>query len=152
MTDEEIIIDGVGVSRCSNYDHGSYFECKESCCHCDEIPNCYFKQLKRKEQELLNQEKIINKLIKERDNFEQECEKLKREIAFGNNGELSDKNKSHSFKDLNDENSNYNQALNEIEKIVSEPCFFFDKTCEECSNNCEQEILDIIHKAKESKR
>mgnify|MGYP007085029655 CR=1 FL=1 len=47
MTDkEEIIIDGIDVSRCSNYDHGSYFECKVGCCHCDEIPNCYFKQLK----------------------------------------------------------------------------------------------------------
>ena len=51
MTDKEIIIDGVDVSRCSNYDHDSYFECKDGCCHCDEIPNCYFKQLKHKEQE-----------------------------------------------------------------------------------------------------
>lgn len=51
MTDKEIIIDGVDVSKCSNYDHDSYFECKDGCCHCDEIPNCYFKQLKHKEQE-----------------------------------------------------------------------------------------------------
>lgn len=51
MTDKKIIIDGVDVSRCNNYDHGSYFECNVCCCHCDEIPNCYFKQLKRKEQE-----------------------------------------------------------------------------------------------------
>lgn len=51
MADNKIIIDGVDVSRCSNYDHDSYFECKDGCCHCDEIPNCYFKQLKHKEQE-----------------------------------------------------------------------------------------------------
>lgn len=51
MADKQIIIDGVDVSRCSNYDHNSYFECKVYYCHCDEIPNCYSKQLKRKEQE-----------------------------------------------------------------------------------------------------
>ena len=51
MKDKEIIIDGIDISKCSNYDHGSYFECKDGCCHCDEIPNCYYKQLKRKEKE-----------------------------------------------------------------------------------------------------
>lgn len=49
MTDK--IIDGIDVSKCSNYDQDSFFECENSYCHCDEISNCYFKQLKRKEQE-----------------------------------------------------------------------------------------------------
>lgn len=64
MADKEIIIDGVDVSECGQ----SYYDCdpqgnpiKRIKCHreyndriyhCDEFHNCYFKQLKRKEQKL----------------------------------------------------------------------------------------------------
>lgn len=41
----------------------------------------------------------------------------------------------------------YKQALDKIKEIVNEPCTVFDKTCEECNNNCEQEILSIINEA-----
>ena len=41
------------------------------------------------------------------------------------------------------------QALDKIKEIVNEPCAVFDKTCEECNNNCEQEILSIINEAME---
>mgnify|MGYP004640941019 CR=1 FL=1 len=51
MTDKEIIFNGVDVSECRNYDRNQFWECKPFACHCYEIPNCYFKQLKRKEQE-----------------------------------------------------------------------------------------------------
>ena len=51
MTDKEIIIDDVDVSGCKHYDPEQYFKCNISCCHCEENPNCYYKQLKRKEQE-----------------------------------------------------------------------------------------------------
>lgn len=52
MTGKEIIINGVDVNKCRNYDPEQYFECEISSCHCEEITNCYFKQLKRKEQKL----------------------------------------------------------------------------------------------------
>ena len=61
MADKQIIIDGVDVSGCK------YFDCCNKECKaeyyirhgyeiveydsCKENPNCYFKQLKRKEQE-----------------------------------------------------------------------------------------------------
>ena len=61
MTDKQIIIDGVDVSKCK------YFDCDSKKCKaeyyvrhgyeiveydtCRENPNCYYKQLKRKEQE-----------------------------------------------------------------------------------------------------
>lgn len=53
MTDKQIIIDGVDVVGCEDYGYrgkAGYW------CHnydepCTDYPNCYYKQLKRKEQE-----------------------------------------------------------------------------------------------------
>lgn len=64
------------------------------------------------EVEQITLKRIIDKLQAK----EQECEELKREIAFGNNGKLSDKIRAIVFKDLNDENSKYKQALDEIKQ------------------------------------
>lgn len=78
MTDKQIIINGVDVSRCSNYDRNSYFECKVYYCHCDEAPNCHFKQLKRKEQEyeeLKAKIKYMKEYIKTVENARNELEK-----------------------------------------------------------------------------
>ena len=71
MTDKQIIIDGVDVSKCK------YFDCDSKKCKaeyyvrhgyeiveydsCRENPNCYYKQLKRKEEECEELKKIINK-------------------------------------------------------------------------------------------
>lgn len=60
MADKEIIIDGVDVRDCKNYNSEEYWACKPHCCHCEELPNCYFKQLKRAEQKL---NKIKNRCI-----------------------------------------------------------------------------------------
>ena len=64
MTDkEQIIINGVDVSRCENYNSKNRFTCYPYICNCHEKPNCYFKQLARKTQE---------------------CEELKRKIGINN--------------------------------------------------------------------
>lgn len=42
MTDKQIIIDGVDVSECDE---------RSMCINCESVTNCYYKQLKRKEQE-----------------------------------------------------------------------------------------------------
>ena len=61
---------------------------------------------------ILEQKKCpIYKLKQQLQEKEKECEELKREIAFGNNGKLSDKIRAIVFKDLNAENSKYKQAL-----------------------------------------
>ena len=52
MANKEIIIDGVNVSECRNYDSSEYWKCEPFICHCEELPNCYFKQFKRAEQKL----------------------------------------------------------------------------------------------------
>ena len=57
MTDKQIIIDGVDVSECPAMCTYNVLGIEDKpCCYkfheyCSAIPNCYFKQLKRKEQE-----------------------------------------------------------------------------------------------------
>ena len=90
MTDKkEIIINGINLKECKYFkgvgcinSSFKFWGCTKLGGMCSEHPDCYFKQLKRKEQELLNQEKIINKLIRERDNFEQECENYKEKVEY----------------------------------------------------------------------
>lgn len=59
----------------------------------------------------------------------QECEELKREIAFGNNGALSDKIRAEVFKELNNENDQLKQTLTEIKEIA-------EKAKKDICNNC----------------
>lgn len=80
MTDKEKIIDGVDVSECRHSHYGKceidydewnneiirYNECQNS-------PNCYYKQLKRKEQE-------CEELLKQLDQLKAENESLKKEL------------------------------------------------------------------------
>lgn len=73
MTDKQIIIDGVDVSKCSYFNFTDEHYCDEcssefGCAVCDERTNCYYKQLKRLEQE--NKElKEKNKNIKAHKDF-----------------------------------------------------------------------------------
>lgn len=45
-----IIIHDIDISECGNYDMDNNFTCDGSFCKCEELPNCQFKQLRRKEQ------------------------------------------------------------------------------------------------------
>ena len=82
---EQIMIDGVDVNRCIDFNKRD----KVSCYHilydkCNENPNCYFKQLARKTQLSIEQSKELIRLrkklqestIKNR-NLKQECEQIK---------------------------------------------------------------------------
>ena len=54
MTDKQMIIDGIDVSECINRNDlkfASYNCYLNGGCQCKDNPNCYYKQLKRKEQE-----------------------------------------------------------------------------------------------------
>ena len=122
---EEIIIDGVDVSECDHlkYDH---IGCDIDQTYC--LGNdCYFKQLKRKEQE---------------------CEKYKKgfeeDFAF-NNELINDKLQ------IGLERNRYKQALDEIEKTINEDDFNLcpiDDSCD-CHRGLEKDILAIINKVKE---
>ena len=91
MTDKQIIIDGVPVQDCCyfDYENDGY---EDSCyIHQNECSaqNCYYKQLKRKEQEC---EELKNELINikwniesqniEIDNYERQLDQLKAENSY----------------------------------------------------------------------
>ena len=100
MTDKQIIIDGVDVSGCKKYEH-EIARCNatlKNMCFCGgrctdkKNADCYFKQLKRKEQELqeamdnyvqldLQRVKEYNELVDLYKAKEQECDKLKQTLA-----------------------------------------------------------------------
>jgi predicted nuclease with TOPRIM domain len=71
MTDEQIMIDGVDVAGCEHYGYrgkAGYW------CHnydepCTDNPNCVYKQLKRKEQELADLKEFCEKLKKSNSNY-----------------------------------------------------------------------------------
>ena len=64
MTDKPIIVDGVDVSGCEYCLKMTKYRCAIQRdvykCLCEENPNCYFKQLKRKEQALNEIEKYLD--------------------------------------------------------------------------------------------
>ena len=122
MTDKQIIIDGVDVSKCKYIDIENF---EKPICHCIsqrnecEMPceynkDCYFKQLARKEQE-------CKELTSQRD----KCE-------FGNNI-------------LEHERNKYKQALDEIEHQVTE---LFLGVENKDRTYCEK-ILGIINSVKD---
>ena len=69
MTDKEIIIGGVDVSKCSYGElEKAIFKCsceynvRSASMFCKDNPNCYFKQLKRKEQEVNKYKQALNEI------------------------------------------------------------------------------------------
>lgn len=140
MTDkEQIMINGVDVSGCISFDKNNEYNI---CCYddiredkipfanfCVENKNCYYKQLKRKEQE---------------------CEELLKENQQLRNS-LSD---SLMFKFTGQENetNRYRKALEEIEAATKINC---EEICGRKFENCNDtscfsvNILDIINKAKD---
>lgn len=81
MTDkEQIIIDGVNVSGCNHYKNGS---CEiEVLTPCPYYNNCYYKQLKRKEQELEYYKIQFNADTKEMDGYQNEIVKHLESIEY----------------------------------------------------------------------
>lgn len=73
MTDKEIIIDGIDVSGCIYLPY-----CEDKQGNCGNNPNCYFKQLKRKNAEYNK----IAVLLRDTDIYSQVCETCRDEILI----------------------------------------------------------------------
>lgn len=99
MTDKQII----DITKCPFYREGKIctYLPYESKCESD----CNWISYKEMEEQLLRKE--------------QECEELKREIAFGNNGTLSDKIRAEVFKELNNKNDRLKAKCEELEKQLN---------------------------------
>lgn len=133
--DKEIIIDGVDVSECYFLNKGiTRLLCtcpSEIDEECKYNPNCYFKQLKLKEQE---------------------CEELKAQL--NDMACMDDDNVlCYPRQELKKECDRYRKALEEIGKIVKINC---EEICGRKFEDCNdflcssKNILDIINKAKEN--
>ena len=146
---KEIIIDGVDVSKCTHIDNWKHCNCcndliktiypKATKCHieedlrCEIYLNCYFKQLKRKEQE---------------------CEKLKKEqaeikkyLGISSKTIMERLEELQEFRDIDkDKLYQAEQALDEIEKT----CLFKIENRQFVLPNVWQHFLDVINKAKDN--
>ena len=63
MTDKQIIIDGVDVSGCEHYEDLNCSAYRDSCGYpldCKDKPNCYYKQLKRKEEKIEKIQEVLD--------------------------------------------------------------------------------------------
>ena len=178
MTDEQIIIDGIDVSGCEYYDKNkSSLTCTCEEYSCSECYNCYYKQLKAKEQSearLVKQIQIIfvfinnhpeifkgiyggvDKIITEyAECKEQECEKLKKQ-----NKMLSQNNSVQQWCDMYNQKDKecFNallklgykqQALDEIEEYVKNQLDGFGNDAYNMDKSAINSIQSIINKAKE---
>lgn len=122
MTDNEVIIDGVDVQGCKNFNSAvkpanncQYKEFTRSC----KGRNCYYKQLQRKTAE---------------------CEKLNEEFKIKEQWRINDE---HAMEKLDLKIGKYKSALEKIEKIINEV-----GGGSVYVNARYSEIQDIINKAK----
>ena len=166
MTDKkEIMIDGVEVSGCKEYIWALSHVCnlvngRTDKFECNYYPNCYFKQLARKEQECdywkhqaeLGSE-TTDRLSKQLEEKIQECEKLKEQLMETKTFDLfADKliekfNTDSAIASIFKNNTRYRKALEEIEKVcIEDTREFADGTAVRYDSL--DEILDIINKAK----
>lgn len=177
MTDKKIIIHGVNVSECDNFDNISelcsirqpFDECYRSC---DEYENCYYKQLQRKTaecEELKKREKYLYNFLTNKYNYGSFrpmwgaylLEYLFNEDLgdFFNEEEytMSDtiKEKEKEITNLGQKCEKYEQALNEIEnetKSLKRMNYGYDELdIKEDVMEVANDILDIISKAKDGK-
>lgn len=169
MTDKQIIINGIDVSRCKHYKNRN---CIADYCltdmpfseaKCELNTNCYYKQLKRKEQsevKLVGQIQTICDFINNRpetfkgiyggvdkiiteyaERKEKECEKLKTQIL--------------SLQTTNiEELKNYKQTLAEIKQMLKEICmeecsFDWNKTSKKHCGDCDCRYGQILQKISE---
>ncbi len=122
MTDKQII-DGVDVSKCSWYKQGATgMICADWLLSndCSKNLNCYYKQLKRKEQECkllksaLKNQNIVA-IVEENDQLKAENEELKKKVSY------YEKDRAESHK-TNVHNlvliKRYKQALDKFAKTV----------------------------------
>lgn len=72
MNNKPITINGIDVSKCECFNNGSCL-CEPMCnsdfeiegyIDCEDIPDCYYKQLKCKEQECEKYKQALDKIIK----------------------------------------------------------------------------------------
>ena len=115
---KEIIIDGVNVAECGFFHENTGTECHialafsedyGTCWHCEQIEDCYFKQLKRlakENEELKKQVETFKKMFEEQFEYKEiNLKKLEKIKAIANNAILilnCDCNITEKFKNISE--------------------------------------------------
>lgn len=185
MTDKQIIIDGVDVNECIYFKMNNKMPMCRACNsgvgspYCEYHKDCYYKQLKRKEQECeklkldliearahgdyLNNSALSEtlKIVSEQcDQLEEENDELKEKVKELRQGWINCDNE-RNLQEANSEFrqrviNRYKQTLMEIEEIaknMNNECFYNDFDCEDCDmkNGCTyQGKITILQKIKEA--
>lgn len=124
---EPVMIDGVDVSGCSYYNPLGNYNCGGTK-KCSQWSNCYYKQLKRKEQECETLAGQLDFEVQKKECLEQECEELKKKCNIytcGICGNKEDCNKLY-------------KTLSEIKEIAK------NRTNYPCDKCIKTEILQKI--------
>ena len=145
MTDKEIIIDGVDVSRCKEYIWALSHVCnlvngRTDKFQCNYYPNCYFKQLKRKEQECEKLKEENQNLKNMYDSMSDLCE-IKDEAILDKNADIEELNNNCLI--YSKKISMYETALNDINAVVSGDYETLDPLAK-------QELVKIVTKVKDN--
>ena len=117
MTDKQIIIDGIDVSGCSYFNFIDEHYCDEcssefGCAICDERTNCYYKQLKRKEQECEKFKKDLHLNFKEKDKLHLIIDRLLEASGYDTN--------TASAKDFEDVYKNMRYEKQQLDQLKAE--------------------------------
>ena len=152
MADEKIINDDVDVSRCEHYNICGQCELSqlpESSykLRCRENSDCNFKQLSRKTaecEELISEKDFYLQKI---ETLEDKCEELKATIRNLQISNTKLQNNNQQLDGAITKAKCYEQALNDIEKLISE---WYENEIIQYQSDYDN-LLDIINKAKEQK-
>lgn len=150
MSDKNMI-EEINVSNCKYFNKG-WCLLSESCdairyklCGDMTLFDCYYKQLKRKEQEFKTLASQLDLEVQKRKCLQQECEKLKKQLnqtMYLSEGTLRLYAKHKNIK--------YKKTVDEIEiNILKYQELIFDKPRTMRENDCLDNILNIINKVKD---
>ena len=159
MNNEQIIID---VNNCLYHDNG---ECRNSeigQCNCTNVASCYYKECKRSEQEYkfwLHQAKLgsetTDRLAKELEEKEQECEELKKELhknfkekdtlhliidrLLEASGYDTNTASAEDFEDVYEHMRYEQQQLDQLKAENDKYSLFIEKLCDYAGLECDNE-------------
>ena len=123
MTDKQIIIDGVDVSGCKKYEH-EIVRCNatlKNMCFCGgrctdkKNADCYFKQLKRKEQECEELKKYLHKNFEEKDKLHLIIDRLLEASGYDTNTASAE-----DFEDVYENMRYEKQQLEQLKQTLAE--------------------------------
>ena len=142
MTDKQIIIDGVDVSGCAyiTYRYSGKPICNESGMYCGGYDICYYKQLKRKEQEYEELKKELQKNFKEKDTLHLIIDRLLEASGYDTN--------TASAEDFEDVYEHMRYEQQQLDQLKAENEQLKEKYKE--LGQCAKQLKDYFEQEKES--